>query len=96
MLYILLYPFYHTLIILWRGYKPVFNFLTIGSLTAALLNFFSFQNEDDNGHLAYWLTNTSALLFLLQKSLKTGGTGATASKKPPITTSLFGRMALVC
>ncbi|KAL0732301.1 hypothetical protein Bca4012_008510 [Brassica carinata] len=50
--------------------------------------------EDDNAHLAYWLTNTSALLFLLQKSLKTGGTGATASKKPPITTSLFGRMAL--
>ncbi|CAA0163333.1 unnamed protein product [Arabidopsis thaliana] len=52
------------------------------------------ENEDDNGHLAYWLTNTSALLFLLQKSLKPAGTGATASKKPPITTSLFGRMAL--
>lgn len=54
-----------------------------------------FQNEDDNSHLAYWLTSTSALLFLLEKSLKTGGSGATQSKKPPASTSLFGRMAMV-
>ncbi|KAG5395292.1 hypothetical protein IGI04_025255 [Brassica rapa subsp. trilocularis] len=52
------------------------------------------ENEDDNSHLAYWLTNTSALLFLLEKSLKTGGSGATQSKKPPASTSLFGRMAM--
>ncbi|XP_010522522.1 PREDICTED: myosin-6 [Tarenaya hassleriana] len=52
------------------------------------------EKEDDNAHLAYWLSNTSALLFLLQKSLKSGGSGATPSKKPPISTSLFGRMAL--
>ncbi|CAH2046544.1 unnamed protein product [Thlaspi arvense] len=52
------------------------------------------ENEDDNSHLAYWLTSTSALLFLLQKSLKTGGAGATQSKKPPASTSLFGRMAM--
>ncbi|KAG5383360.1 hypothetical protein IGI04_034830 [Brassica rapa subsp. trilocularis] len=52
------------------------------------------ENEDDNSHLAYWLTSTSALLFLLQKSLKTGGSGATQSKKPPTATSLFGRMAM--
>ncbi|KAF2573916.1 hypothetical protein F2Q70_00001980 [Brassica cretica] len=52
------------------------------------------ENEDDNSHLAYWLTSTSALLFLLQKSLKTGGSGAAQSKKPPTATSLFGRMAM--
>ncbi|KAG7612257.1 Myosin N-terminal SH3-like [Arabidopsis suecica] len=52
------------------------------------------ENEDDNSHLAYWLTSTSALLFLLQKSLKTNGSGATQSKKPPASTSLFGRMAM--
>ncbi|KAL0737075.1 hypothetical protein Bca4012_013285 [Brassica carinata] len=52
------------------------------------------ENEDDNSHLAYWLTSTSALLFLLEKSLKTGGSGATQSKKPPASTSLFGRMAM--
>ncbi|KAH0869000.1 hypothetical protein HID58_076022 [Brassica napus] len=52
------------------------------------------ENEDDNSHLAYWLTSTSALLFLLEKSLKTSGSGATQSKKPPASTSLFGRMAM--
>ncbi|KAH0857951.1 hypothetical protein HID58_086212 [Brassica napus] len=52
------------------------------------------ENEDDNSHLAYWLTSTSALLFLLQKSLKTGGSGAAQSMKPPTATSLFGRMAM--
>jgi myosin-5 len=31
---------------------------------------------------------------LLQKSLKTNGSGATQSKKPPASTSLFGRMAM--
>ncbi|KAL5706508.1 Myosin-6 [Ranunculus cassubicifolius] len=27
------------------------------------------ENQDDNNHMAYWLSNTSTLLFLLQKSL---------------------------
>ncbi|XP_010540938.1 PREDICTED: myosin-14 isoform X2 [Tarenaya hassleriana] len=52
------------------------------------------ENEDDNVHLAYWLSNTSTLLFMLQQSLKPGGTGTTPHQKPPIPTSLFGRMAL--
>ncbi|XP_010526481.1 PREDICTED: myosin-14 isoform X1 [Tarenaya hassleriana] len=51
------------------------------------------ENEDDNAHLAYWLSNTSTLLFMLQQSLKAGAT-ATTHRKPPISTSLFGRMAL--
>ncbi|KAF7804577.1 myosin-6-like isoform X2 [Senna tora] len=53
------------------------------------------ENQDDNNLMAYWLSNTSALLFLLQQSLKSGGaTDATPVKKPPNPTSLFGRMTM--
>ncbi|XVF32292.1 hypothetical protein REPUB_Repub17cG0069500 [Reevesia pubescens] len=53
------------------------------------------ENEENNGHMAYWLSNTSALLFLLQKSLKAAGSsGTTPSRKPPPATSLFGRMTM--
>ncbi|PPR95106.1 hypothetical protein GOBAR_AA25555 [Gossypium barbadense] len=53
------------------------------------------ENEEDNGHMAYWLSNASALLFLLQKTLKvSGANGATPSRKPPTPTSLFGRMTM--
>jgi myosin-5 len=53
------------------------------------------ENEDNNEHMAYWLSTTSNLLFLLQKSLKaTGGPGATSNRKPPAATSLFGRMTM--
>ncbi|KAK8463506.1 hypothetical protein SEVIR_1G372100v4 [Setaria viridis] len=53
------------------------------------------ENEDDNYNLAYWLSNTSSLLFLLQRSLKAAGApGSVSRKKPPQPTSLFGRMAL--
>nr|CAD1830833.1 unnamed protein product [Ananas comosus var. bracteatus] len=51
------------------------------------------ENEENNDHLAYWLSNTSSLLFLLQKSLKAAGGVGTASRKKPPATSLFGRMA---
>ncbi|KAH9602038.1 hypothetical protein KSS87_016678, partial [Heliosperma pusillum] len=46
------------------------------------------ENSDDNCHLAYWLSNTSTLLFLLQRTLKASRDG-----KPPQPTSFFGRMA---
>ncbi|KAK8532473.1 hypothetical protein V6N13_131799 [Hibiscus sabdariffa] len=53
------------------------------------------ENEENNGHMAYWLSNTSALLFLLQKSLKaSGANGTTPNRKPPTPTSLFGRMTM--
>ncbi|GLT41490.1 hypothetical protein SLA2020_155500 [Shorea laevis] len=53
------------------------------------------ENEDSNDQMAYWLSNTSTLLFLLQRSLKSAGsTGATPSRKPPTPTSLFGRMTM--
>ncbi|XP_042377972.1 myosin-6-like isoform X1 [Zingiber officinale] len=51
--------------------------------------------EDDQSteHLAYWLSNSSTLLYLLQKSLKAAGaTSSTPRGKPPTPTSLFGRM----
>ncbi|KAM3708426.1 hypothetical protein ACB098_02G097000 [Castanea mollissima] len=48
------------------------------------------ESQDNNDHMAYWLTNTSTLLFLLQRSLKAGS--GTAARKPPTPTSLFGRM----
>ncbi|KAK2455194.1 myosin-6 [Trifolium repens] len=53
------------------------------------------ENQDDNDLMAYWLSNTSALLFLLQQSLKSGGSNdATPVRKPPNPTSLFGRMTM--
>lgn len=62
---------------------------------AILTIFYWPQNQDNNDHMAYWLSNTSTLLFLLQKSLtSTGAAGAAPRRKPP-PTSLFGRMAMV-
>ncbi|KAF3436048.1 hypothetical protein FNV43_RR23140 [Rhamnella rubrinervis] len=53
------------------------------------------ENQDNFDHMAYWLSNTSALLFLLQRSLRgAGATGATPHRKPPQPTSLFGRMTM--
>ncbi|KAL3577956.1 hypothetical protein D5086_019460 [Populus alba] len=49
-------------------------------------------NQDDSNHMAYWLSNTSMLLFLLQRTLK--GSGANPNLPPP-PTSFFGRMAKV-
>ncbi|KAK9082960.1 hypothetical protein Scep_029431 [Stephania cephalantha] len=51
------------------------------------------EDEENNEHMAYWLSNASTLLFLLQRSLKgDGAAGSTPSRKPPVPTSLFGRM----
>ncbi|KAL3517759.1 hypothetical protein ACH5RR_020348 [Cinchona calisaya] len=53
------------------------------------------ENEDSNDCMAYWLSNTSNLLFLLQRSLKAAGAaGATPVRKQQTPTSLFGRMAM--
>jgi len=68
------------------------KFLTFFFLTLS----FTEQNQDGNDHMAYWLSNTSALLFLLEQSLKSGSsTNATPARKPPNPTSLFGRMTMV-
>lgn len=51
------------------------------------------ENQDNSDHMAYWLSNTSALLYLLQRSLKPAGSAA-PRRKPPPPTSLFGRMTM--
>ncbi|XP_050216966.1 myosin-6-like isoform X2 [Mercurialis annua] len=43
------------------------------------------ENADNNDHMAYWLSNTTMLFCLLQRTLK-------GSQKPPIPTSFFGRV----
>ncbi|KAL3812395.1 hypothetical protein ACJIZ3_013663 [Penstemon smallii] len=48
------------------------------------------EDQADEDHMAYWLSNTSTLLFLLQQTLKS--TDSTP-RKPPQPTSFFGRMA---
>ncbi|WOL18254.1 myosin-8-like isoform X1 [Canna indica] len=51
------------------------------------------EDENDNDKLAYWLSNGSSLLFLLQRSLKVArAVGTTAHRKPLAPTSFFGRM----
>ncbi|KAE9590987.1 putative IQ motif, EF-hand binding, Dilute domain-containing protein [Lupinus albus] len=51
------------------------------------------EDQDGNDLMAYWLSNTSALLFLIEQSLKPcGATAATAARRPPSPTSLLGRM----
>ncbi|XP_020547964.1 myosin-6 isoform X2 [Sesamum indicum] len=51
---------------------------------------FAIEDESNNKHMAYWLSNISTLLFLLQQTIK--ATGSTPGK-PPQPTSFFGRMA---
>nr|KAJ0203963.1 hypothetical protein LSAT_V11C500294670 [Lactuca sativa] len=50
------------------------------------------EDQDNNEHMAYWLSNSSTLLFLLQRSIKSDG--ANSVRKPPPPTSLFGRMTM--
>uniref|UniRef100_A0ACD5YBY9 Uncharacterized protein n=1 Tax=Avena sativa TaxID=4498 RepID=A0ACD5YBY9_AVESA len=51
------------------------------------------QKQDDNAELAYWLSNSSSLLIILQKSLKPAGSGGTTPLKRTTTqTSFLGRM----
>ncbi|KAK6785921.1 hypothetical protein RDI58_014446 [Solanum bulbocastanum] len=53
------------------------------------------ENQDSDDHMAYWLSNTSTLLLLIQKSLKPdSAVGVTPTRKPQPATSLFGRMTM--
>ncbi|GAB2291863.1 hypothetical protein Dimus_026114 [Dionaea muscipula] len=48
----------------------------------------------DNNALAYWLSNTSTLLLLLQQTLKaTGAASLTPQRRRTMSNSLFGRMS---
>ncbi|KAK7308383.1 hypothetical protein VNO77_41987 [Canavalia gladiata] len=46
------------------------------------------EDPDNNDCMAYWLSNTSALFFHLQRCLR-----VPTARKPPTPTSFFGRMA---
>ncbi|CAL4937229.1 unnamed protein product [Urochloa decumbens] len=51
------------------------------------------QKQDNNADLAYWLSNSSSLLIILQKSLKPPGSSVpTPMKIPQTQTSFLGRM----
>ncbi|XP_051141861.1 myosin-6-like isoform X2 [Andrographis paniculata] len=52
------------------------------------------EDQESNDHMAYWLSNTATLLFLIQKTMKPVGANTTPSRKPPTPTSLFGRMTM--
>nr|XP_009394265.1 PREDICTED: myosin-12-like [Musa acuminata subsp. malaccensis] len=54
----------------------------------------SVENQENVGELAYWLSTTSTLLFLLQKTLKASNASTTGSHRNRATTvTLFSRMA---
>ncbi|XP_022152731.1 myosin-12 [Momordica charantia] len=54
----------------------------------------SIENQENISDLAYWLSTTSTLLYLLQSSLKATNTSTTASHRNRTSpASLFGRMA---
>ncbi|KAL8500655.1 hypothetical protein ACS0TY_020292 [Phlomoides rotata] len=56
----------------------------------------SIENLDSTKNLAYWLSTTSTLLFLLQRTIKASNTSAVASKRNRSSPMmLFGRMARV-
>ncbi|CAL5065850.1 unnamed protein product [Urochloa decumbens] len=51
------------------------------------------QKHDSNEDLAYWLSNSSTLLIMLQKSLKAAGSiGTSPQKRPQTQSSFLGRM----
>ncbi|XP_076944554.1 myosin-6-like [Bidens hawaiensis] len=50
------------------------------------------KDQDNNEHMAYWLSNASTLLYLLQRSIKPDGSSSV--RKPSPSTSLFGRMTM--
>lgn len=66
--------------------------MELASISFKSLHLILLQDQDNNDLMAYWLSNTSTLLFMLQRSLK--ATGA-VPRKPPTPTSLFGRMTQV-
>ncbi|KAI8523006.1 hypothetical protein RHMOL_Rhmol13G0041100 [Rhododendron molle] len=53
------------------------------------------ETQDNNENLAYWLSNASTLLLLLQRTLKAGGAAGMAPQhRRTSSATLFGRMTL--
>jgi myosin V len=56
----------------------------------------SLKAQDNTDVLAYWLSNTSTLLMLLQRTLKASGAASlTPQRRRTASSSLFGRMSQV-
>lgn len=51
------------------------------------------ENQENNDVLAYWLSNTSTLLFFLQRTLKATGAAGITPQRRRSSSTLFGRMA---
>ena len=61
------------------------------TVTSALL-----KAQDNTNVLAYWLSNTSTLLLLLQRTLKASGAASlTPQRRRTASSSVFGRMSQV-
>jgi hypothetical protein len=70
-----------------------FSKVYLSKLLLEQLMLFVFQKHDSNEDLAYWLSNSSTLLIMLQKSLKAAGsTGISPQKRPQTQSSFLGRM----
>lgn len=73
----------------WHAFEaeitPVFDHIiqTIGLII---------EEKDDNDALSYWLSNTSTLIFLLQRNLKPSGVSTTPQRRYPGSVTLIGRM----
>ncbi|KAL8092604.1 hypothetical protein AgCh_034752 [Apium graveolens] len=50
------------------------------------------ETQDDNKNLAYWLSNASTLLFMLQRTLKASAAAGMTPQHRRSPSSLFGRM----
>lgn len=50
------------------------------------------EGQENNDALAYWLSNTSTLLFLLQRNLKPSGSTSTPQRRHTPSVTLLGRM----
>jgi myosin-5 len=50
------------------------------------------EEKDDNDALSYWLSNTSTLIFLLQRNLKPSGVPITPQRHYPGSITFMGRM----
>ncbi|RWW09078.1 hypothetical protein GW17_00027449 [Ensete ventricosum] len=53
------------------------------------------ESQDNTDALSYWLSNTSTLLLLLQRTLKASGAGSFTPQRRRTSASLFGRMPQV-
>lgn len=53
------------------------------------------KTQDNNEVLAYWLSNASTLLLLLQRTLKASGAAGAPPHRRPTSATLFGRMTQV-